>query len=92
MKRYLVFHSLGRFDIKSTVFSCEICGTGIEALDTDYISSGFWPGNPSNITYLFSEDLLRFWYVIKHNTPGTSLNKFLETLETLSDDCKLVFN
>lgn len=84
-------HFKGRFDLKSTIFTCEFCGTDLEAVTTDYISSGFWPGNPSNVTYLFSEDLLRFWFLTKHNTPGTSLNKFLETLENLSDEYKPVF-
>lgn len=56
----------------------------------NYITSGFWPGDPQNMSYLISADLLRFWYLTKHNMPGTSMNKFIETLETLSYGLKPV--
>ncbi len=46
--------------------------------------------NPQNMSYLISADLLRFWYLTKHNMPGTSMDKFIETLETLFDGQKPV--
>jgi len=85
----LLIHT-GRFDLKSTKFKCKNCKIETKASIIDYITSGFWPGDPQNMSYLISADLLRYWYLTKHNMPGTSMNKFIETLETLFDGQKPV--
>ncbi len=82
---------IGRFDLKSTKFKCKNCKKETTSISIiDYITSGFWPGDPQNMFYLISADLLRFWYLTKHNMPGTSMNKFLKTLESLFDGQKPV--
>lgn len=81
---------IGRFDLKSTKFRCKNCKIETKSSIINYITSGFWPGDPQNMSYLISADLLRFWYLTKHNMPGTSMNKFIETLETLFDGQKPV--
>jgi hypothetical protein len=81
---------IGRFDLKSTKFKCKNCKIETKSSIIDYITSGFWPGDPQNMSYLISADLLRFWYLTKHNMPGTSMNKFIETLETLFEGQKPV--
>lgn len=48
------------------------------------IRSGWMPGKPNDFRYFFSTDLLSLWFHLKHNTPGTSESKFVETLSELS--------
>lgn len=74
----------GRFNVKSTGFKCVLCGCTEKASLADYISSGFWPGTPRNITYLFSTELLIRWYLLKHDIPSTSTGKFITTLQNFA--------
>jgi len=48
------------------------------------VRSQFWPGAPENSPYLFDEDVLALWFHLRNKCPGTSLSKFLETLECMS--------
>lgn len=77
---------LGRFDVDSCSFKCLSCSSVKEASKTDYFNIGFWSGSPEEgeSSYLFSCSLLKMWYYTKHNTPGTSEMKFIETIEDIS--------
>lgn len=74
----------GRLDLSLPVFHCESCNNRTEPTIEDYIGSGFWPGSPNRFTILFHQDVLEFWYHLRFLTPGTSEQKFLECLCTLS--------
>lgn len=71
----------GRFELKSSSFFCCCCKTVREADARDYIASGFWPGTPNY--YDFGD-------FIKHNTPGTSSQKFVACLEAMGDGARRV--
>ncbi|XP_066914469.1 uncharacterized protein [Clytia hemisphaerica] len=48
------------------------------------IQSGFWPNSPKRLSYLFDQEVFRFWDGLRKNAPGTSENSFLEVLNTLA--------
>ena len=75
---------IGRFDLSLPEFKCSKCQTVEKASELQLISSGWWPGSPKRMTYLFSADLLIMWNHLVHKTPGTSERKFLETLSEIS--------
>ena len=52
----------------------------------DYFKSEFLPGSLVVTSYLFDSSLLRLLYHLKQKTPGTSRNKFCETLHEISPD------
>ena len=79
---YLSF--TGRFDVQSTAFTCSRCQCSVEATSEQYINSGWWPGTIKADRHLFDEEMLLFWYHLKHTTPGTSEQKFAEAIEALS--------
>ncbi|KZS18187.1 Uncharacterized protein APZ42_015713 [Daphnia magna] len=74
----------GRFDLSYPEFKCSECEGVMKAAENDLISSGWWPGSPKNMSYLFSADLLIMWNHLVHKTPGTSERKFIETLCEIS--------
>ena len=65
-------------------FKCVACGGSFEPLFNDFIFSGYWPGSATNTNYFFDEVLLKFWFHLRHKTPGTSEQKFVESLEEMS--------
>ena len=54
----------------------------LEAAAIDYIKSG----SLGATSYLFDSSLLRLLFHLKYKTPGTSVNKFCETLNEISTD------
>ncbi|XP_046640243.1 uncharacterized protein LOC124322600 [Daphnia pulicaria] len=74
----------GRFDLSYPEFKCSECEGVMIAAENDLISSGWWPGSPKNMSYLFSADLLIMWNHLVHKTPGTSERKFIETFCEIS--------
>ncbi|XP_045023825.1 uncharacterized protein LOC123468527 isoform X3 [Daphnia magna] len=74
----------GRFDLSNTSFCCSKCLCIAEASVEVYLQSGFWPGCPTSLTYLFSTDVLEHWTHLKHQLPGSSERKYLTILEELS--------
>ncbi len=83
LKNFL-FLFIGRFDLNYPEFKCSECEGVMIAAENDFISSGWWPGSPKNMNYLFSADLLIMWNHLVHKTPGTSERKFIETLCEIS--------
>ncbi|KAK4021624.1 hypothetical protein OUZ56_003535 [Daphnia magna] len=74
----------GRFDLSNTSFCCLKCLCIAEASVEVYLQSGFWPGCPTSLTYLFSTDVLEHWTHLKDQLPGSSERKYLTILEELS--------
>jgi len=74
----------GRFDLYEAVFKCKCCDSIYPAATEDYIASGYFPGNPKRTNFFVSSDLSEFWLHLKYLTPGTSEQKFLETLSAVS--------
>lgn len=73
-------------NLNSTVYRCTKCSHAREATFIDYILSGYFPGNINNGAYLFSRDPLDTWFHLKHLTPGTSLQKYIEVLVATSKE------
>lgn len=65
-------------------FLCSGCGKMNNPTFKDCISSGFWPGSPQRIGILYEQNLLKCWHFLRLLTPGTSEQKFIECLSTLS--------
>ena len=79
-----LFSLTERFDLRRTQFLCSSCGNNREATPENYIESGYFPGTTSSISCYFSIELIEFWNILKHETPGTSERKFVKTLEIIS--------
>ena len=56
----------------------------MELSEEEYVKYHWWPGTPSGSMYLFAEEVLQFWFHLKHQNLGSSERKFLETLNSLS--------
>jgi hypothetical protein len=74
----------GRFDLFESAFKCKSCDLIYPAAVEDYIASGYFPGSPKRTNFFISADLSEFWFHLKFLTPGTSEQKFLETLSAVS--------
>ncbi|XP_045023599.1 uncharacterized protein LOC123467994 [Daphnia magna] len=72
----IVVTSEGRFECKSSIFSCLECHAKVDATIHEYVQSNFMPGNPKALNFLYSVEVLRLWYLIKHNLPSSSEKKF----------------
>ena len=48
------------------------------------IESGFWPGSPENVNYLFDQKLFSLWDAFRKCMPGSSQTAFIRSLEDLS--------
>ena len=83
---------LGRFDIMSTSFRCEVCDSVYSATDHDYVSAGYWPGIPDQTSHYYCQKLLRFWYHLKYKAPGTSEGQYLKILEEISLEAERVIS
>lgn len=62
----------GRFEYKSSVFSCLGCHGKVDATIHDYLQSNLMPGNPQSLNFLYSVEVLRLWFLVKHNLPSSS--------------------
>ena len=80
----IVYCWIGRFDLRHPIFSCSSCGNNQETTPEKYIESGYFLGTISFTSCYFSIELIEFWIILKHETPGTSLRKFVKTLELTS--------
>lgn len=76
---------LGPFELKGATFVCSNCNHAKDADASNYISSGLWPGDPLNISYLMDSSVYRFFYLLKHNIPSTSEMKVVQCLQEMSE-------
>lgn len=50
----------------------------------DIVKAGYWPGSPTDTTYLFDQSIFQLWDFLQKRMPGTSENAFIRALEDLS--------
>lgn len=82
----------GRYDLKSAMFYRNSCNSFVEATIEDYLAAQFWPAAASDATYFFDFDVLQLWQHLRNQCPGTSLRKFIESLEGISESAGRVSN
>ena len=75
-----------------TSFRCSLYDSVRSATDHDYVCAGYWPGIPDQQSHYYCRNVLRFWYHLKHKTPGTSEGQFLKILEEISFEAERVFD
>ena len=51
---------------------------------SDVVQAGYWPGSPTDISYVFDQQLFKLWDSIKKRMPGTSESSFILALEDVS--------
>ncbi|KZS05339.1 Uncharacterized protein APZ42_031501 [Daphnia magna] len=74
----------GRFDLYESLFKCKSCDTTRTATVEDNVAAGYIPGTPKRTNFFVSFDLAEILYNFKYLTPGTSEQKFIETLSAVS--------
>ncbi|XP_045023336.1 uncharacterized protein LOC116928408 isoform X2 [Daphnia magna] len=79
----IVITANGRFDLSTALFCCNSCECTFDFTLDDCILSGFWPPVPDKFTFLCCSQLLTLWHHLKLLTPGTSEQKFLETISAM---------
>ncbi|KAI9560164.1 hypothetical protein GHT06_014176 [Daphnia sinensis] len=83
-KRVVIITKDGRFDLHFPQFNCVECGEQQFANEADFVVSGWWPSLAKIGSYFVSTSLLEMWRHLKHQTPGTSERKFVQTLSEIS--------
>ena len=69
------------------VLECNECAAVTDPFTLPVIlTSGFWPGSPKSLNYLFAEEVFHFWDTFRKFLPGSSERAFLRTLNALSAD------
>ncbi|KAK4028637.1 hypothetical protein OUZ56_021641 [Daphnia magna] len=86
----IVITANGRFDLSTALFRCNSCECTFDATLDDCFLSGFWPPVPNKFTFLCCSQLLTLWHHLKLLTPGTSEQKFLETISAIVPQLKLL--
>uniref|UniRef100_A0A7M5UXB5 CxC3 like cysteine cluster domain-containing protein n=1 Tax=Clytia hemisphaerica TaxID=252671 RepID=A0A7M5UXB5_9CNID len=77
----------GRFDVNKYHLRCNECTSLTDPFTTSVLlSSGFWPGNPKSLNYLFKEEVFQLWDKFRKFMPGSSERAFLKSLNSISDD------
>lgn len=51
---------------------------------SDVVQAGYWPGSPTDTSYVFDQQLFKLWDSIKKRMPGTSESSFILALEDVS--------
>ncbi|XP_048583128.1 uncharacterized protein LOC5504014 isoform X2 [Nematostella vectensis] len=80
---------LGRFDSSIVShYACSVCSTEVDCSITavDVIRNGYWPGTPTNICHIFSQDLFLFWDQLQERMPGVSERALMSSLEDYSKE------
>ena len=75
----------GRYDLNWFAVGCPSCLWQWTPISVECIvESGFWPGSPGNVNYLFDQKLFSLWDAFRKRMPGSSQTAFLRSLEDLS--------
>lgn len=75
----------GRFDLNKAIVQCTKCKTVLPSQSlTDVVQTGYWPGSPTDTSYLFDQRLFQLWDSIQKRMPGTSESSFVRALEDVS--------
>ncbi|XP_048583129.1 uncharacterized protein LOC5504014 isoform X3 [Nematostella vectensis] len=69
-------------------YACSVCSTEVDCSITavDVIRNGYWPGTPTNICHIFSQDLFLFWDQLQERMPGVSERALMSSLEDYSKE------
>ena len=51
---------------------------------TDIVQAGYWPGSPTDTSYVFDQQLFQLWDSLQKRMPGTSESSFIRALEDVS--------
>ena len=51
---------------------------------SDVVQAGYWPGSPTDTSYVFDQQLFKLWDSIKKRMPGTLESLFIQALEDVS--------
>uniref|UniRef100_A0A7M5U8G7 CxC3 like cysteine cluster domain-containing protein n=1 Tax=Clytia hemisphaerica TaxID=252671 RepID=A0A7M5U8G7_9CNID len=77
----------GRFDLHKYIIKCIDCDAQTDPFTIGVLlTSGFWPGNPKSLNYLFKEEVFQLWDNFRKFMPGSSERAFLKSLNAISDD------
>ena len=50
----------------------------------DVVHPGYWPGSPTDTSYVFDQQLFYLWDSLQKRMPGTSETSFVRALEDVS--------
>ncbi|XP_066931731.1 uncharacterized protein, partial [Clytia hemisphaerica] len=77
----------GRYDVNKYLLACKDCESTTDPFTVAVIlCSGFWPGNPKSLNYLFKEEVFQLWDNFRKFMPGSSERAFLKTLNAISEE------
>ncbi|XP_028409280.1 uncharacterized protein LOC114531881 isoform X1 [Dendronephthya gigantea] len=83
--KVILITSEGRFDLNWFNIHCSSCPWQWSPISFDCIvQSGFWPGSPANVNYLFHQELFLLWDAFRKQMPGSSQTAFIRSLEDMS--------
>ena len=51
---------------------------------SDVVQAGYWPGSPTDTSYVFDQQLFKLWDSFQKRMPGTSDSSFIRALEDVS--------
>ena len=80
-----IFSLSGRFDLNKFSIQCSRCDAVTPCGSiSDMVQAGYWPGSPTDTSYLFDQQLFRLWDAIQKRMPGSSESSFIRALEDVS--------
>ena len=75
----------GRFDLNKAVIHCKRCNDIAPSWTlAGVVHAGYWPGSPTDTTYVFDQRLFQLWDSLQKRMPGTSETSFIRALEDVS--------
>lgn len=83
---YILLYFLGRFDLNKCAVQCSSCHHAETLTWTlrDVVVAGYWPGSPTDTSYVFDQQLFFLWDFMQKRMPGTSESSFVKALEDFS--------
>ncbi|XP_067055175.1 uncharacterized protein [Acropora muricata] len=81
----IIVNEKGRFDFNKYAVHCRNCNDVTPSWTIrDVVQTGYWPGSPSETSYVFDQQLFRLWDSLQKRMPGTSESSFIRALEDVS--------
>ncbi|XP_015750745.1 PREDICTED: uncharacterized protein LOC107330695 [Acropora digitifera] len=69
----IIVNKKGRFDFNKYAVHCRNCNDVTPSWTIrDVLQTGYWPGSPSETSYVFDQQLFRLWDSLQKRMPGTS--------------------
>ena len=77
-----IFFLLGRFDLNKSTIQCSQCNFVSPSWSlSDVIHAGYWPGSPTDTSYVFDQQLFHLQDAFQKRMPGTSESSIIRALE-----------